>query len=652
MTSAASAADGDRSSSENGGPPLLAAVVPLVPAWAVDKTFDYLVPTSLHPKVEIGTLVRVPFGGRKVRGVVVELRRAEPARDLEEIISLPLPAPIAPPPMPALFEWLAIRYGVPAGRAFEKAVPPRVRVRAVAPAPIPRVAGRSLLVGYEGAGRLLAAVSSGGSGVYSLRPLATHERGELIAELVSAVDPSGAALVLVPEVRYGSVVMDRLSEVHPEMVRLDSSVDDMERSVAWMRMAAGHGLAVGGRAAVFAPSPELRLIVVDEEHDGTYKEDRSPRYDARAVAIERARLQGAVCVLLSPTPLLASIHEPSRVTPPRAQLREARPVVELAGVPDEGGLSSELHARVRDALRAGGSVALLAPTRGYARSLWCSTCRRSVRCPRCEAGVIYEGRERRIRCPRCGWSAAAPDVCPACGSIELRFLGRGSERYAEQLGKAFPRVPLVHMDRARAEAARPGWEGRGIYLTTWFGTKPELRPPVSLVGVLDADVLIRKPDFKAAEQAHQALVEMSAWAGPASNGGRLVIQTNEPNHHAVQAVVRGDYDFFAERELEQRRELGYPPFKELVKISVAGDGADDLSGRIAAHLRELPVRVLGPIDARFPTGSRGAGGSGEPIAGRQLLVKCDSAQEVAARLRDILRDIPRSTRLRVDADPR
>jgi primosomal protein N' (replication factor Y) len=210
------------------------------------------------------------------------------------------------------------------------------------------------------------------------------------------------------------------------------------------------------------------------------------------------------------------------------------------------------------------------------------------------------------------------------------------------------------MDRARAERSPDRrWEGAGIYVTTWFGTKPELRPPVSLVGVLDADALTRRSDFKAAEQAHQALVEMSGWAGPASAGGRLVIQTNEPNHHAVQAVVRGDHDYFAERELEQRRELGYPPFKELVKISTAGPTANELIRAVAAILREDPTRrVLGPIEARFPTGSRGEGGTSEPVVGHQLLVKCDSAQEVALGLRDILPGVPRDTRLRVDVDPR
>ncbi|MFP5352773.1 MAG: primosomal protein N' [Actinomycetota bacterium] len=657
MSSAGSAADADLSAAGGTDVHLVARVVPLVPAWSVDRTFDYAVPDDLGSKVTVGSLVRVPFGGRTVRGIVTSLAREHPERELERVRSVQLHAPVAPPPMPELFRWVAERYVVPQAKSFGKAVPPRVRVKELPPGSLRPGHGDPLLATFERGTLLLEAIRTGQGGTWSLRTLPATPRGPLIAELIAQVGEQGSALVLVPEVRFGSLVLDAIAADQPDLVRLDSSEDDMERSQAWMRMATGHALGAGGRAAVFAPAPDLKLIVIDEEHDQTYKEDRSPRYDARRVAIERARLQGAVCVLVSATPSLGLGGDREgaieKVMPGRTMIRAARPVVELVEVPEQGGLSPELHARARNALREGQSVALLAPATGYARALWCSTCRRSVRCPRCEAGLTYDRKEARVRCPRCRFSAAAPDLCPSCSSSDLRFMGRGTERYAEQLRKAFPRTPLFHMDRAGAESAsKRTWEGAGIYLTSWFGTKAELRPPVSLVGVLDADALIRRPDYKAAELAHQALVEMAGWAGPASGGGRLVIQTDEPNHHAVQAVMRGDHDFFARRELEQRRELDYPPFKELVKVSTAGTGAAELADSIAVSLRDLGARVLGPIDAPFPTGSRGEGATGDRLLGRQLLIKCPSAQVVASHLRDILPGVPRGTRLRVDVDPR
>ena len=656
MISAASAAD------PTPAPILIAEVVPLVPAWAVDKTFDYIVPDDLAARVSIGSLIRVPFGGRKIRGVITGLRRAETGRELAPIASATLPVPVAPVPMPDLYGWVARRYAAPRGRVFERAVPPRVRVAKVEVVPLRSPNendGPALLPSYEGGSELLEALAHGEEGTWCFRASPDHDRGALIGEMLSAAAAAGdgAALVAVPEVHYGSRTLERIQESFPYLARVDSSASDMDRAKAWMRLAHGHGLGGGGRGVVFAPSPDLRLIVVDEEHDSVYKEDRSPRYDARRVAVERARLQRAVCVLVSGTPSVESGAAASSgafrsVKPNRETLRSQRPIVEVVAADEDDGLSPELHARMRETLRRGESVGLLVPARGYARTLWCSVCRRSIRCDRCEAGMTFELKGRRLGCRRCGASEAPPDRCPWCGASEFRYLGRGAERYAEQLRKAFPRVPLVHMDRDLADQTSGtgiDWSGTGIYVTTWFGAKPELRAPVSLVGVVSADVLTRRVDFRAAEQAHQVLSEMARWAGPSSGGGRLIVQTADPNHHAIQGVVRGDYDFFLRRELELRRELSYPPFTELIKASATGPAAARLISEAAALARGLEARVLGPIEAPFPGGRKGAR---ERVAGIQLLLKCVDALPVAEGLRDILPRVPRGSRLRVDVDPR
>lgn len=635
--------------------------MPLVAAWAVDRTFDYTIPDKLATSVSVGSLVRVPFGGRKVRGIVTQVERRVPERELDAIANVSFPAPVAPAPLPELYEWVAQRYAAPRGRTYERAVPPRVRVGKPAVEVLAQdpATFTDHLVHYERGPALLEAIAGGSPGAWSLRPFAGHHKGELIAELLGAAARAaeGAALVAVPEIHFGSQVIDHLARAFASLVRVDSSTDEMQRSEAWAALASGHPLAVGGRAVVFAPCPKLRLIVVDDEHDSVYKEDRAPRYDARRVALERARLQGAVCVFVSATPSVetgaATLDgSMSTSTPPRAAARSARPVVEVVPPPDDGGLSPDLHARMRDALRAERSVALLVPTRGYATTLWCSECRRSLRCPVCEAGLSYELEPRRVRCRRCGFTAVPPDKCPSCSATEFRYLGRGAERYTEQLARAFPRVPVLHMDRDAAERTGAGrsWGGTGIYVTTWFGTKPELRPPVGLAGVIDADALIRRPDFRASEQAHQVLVEMAEWVGPASTGGRLVVQTNEPGHHSIQAVARADYDFFLERELVLRRELAYPPFSELIKVASTGDHRREAIEEAADVARFHGARVLGPISAPFPTGGRD--GSGDRIEGLQLLLKCAVAQPVAAGLRDILPRVPRGTRLRVDVDPR
>lgn len=393
---------------------------------------------------------------------------------------------------------------------------------------------------------------------------------------------------------------------------------------------------------MLAPCEPLRLIVVDEEHHHTYKEDRSPRYDARRVATERARLQGAVCVLISPCPSVetgaaAAEGRFKSVTPTRAARRAARPVIELVDKPEDRSLSHELHDRIAATLRAGERVALLAPSGVFARAVWCASCKRSLRCPRCEAGLAFAQRANEVHCPRCDYRAALPVRCPTCGATDFRFVGAGTERLGEQIAKSFPRARVKRVDPAQPAGAG---KDADVYVTTWIGTKPELRPDVSLVGVLDADWLIRRPDFRSTETAHQALVEMAEWAGPAEAGGRLVIQTLDAAHYSIQAVVRGDYEFFLERELEIRRELSYPPYTELVKLTGAGPGSAEVLGSIVGDLRDASVRVLGPV--RVPP----------PVGGVRALLKCEDAQTVALRLRDILPSIPRGVRISVDVDPR
>jgi primosomal protein N' (replication factor Y) len=359
-----------------------------------------------------------------------------------------------------------------------------------------------------------------------------------------------------------------------------------------------------------------------------------------------------VCVLVSPTPSLehgqrAATGEWGSVEPARADKRAARPVVELVDTPDDRALSPQLHERIATTLRGGGRVALLTMRRGFARALWCAACRRSLHCPRCEAGLAFDRSPRRVRCPRCAFTADPPAACPSCGGMEWRFLGAGTDRLEEQLGKSFPRARVARMDPDVLAAGDPDPSSRGggagIYVTTWVGTKPALRPDVSLVGVLDADALLRRPDWRAAEDGYQALAAMAEWAGPASAGGRLVLQTKEPAHHAIQAVARGDYYFFLRRELEARRELGYPPFNELVKLTARGPQAKELIDEANAVCRAAGARVLGPIPVRSP------GGGDEEL---QTLVKCRDALAVTPGLRGILARAAAGSRLRVDVDPR
>ena len=577
-----------------------------------------------------------------VRGFVLGLSDG-PAEDFDPIKGVVIETPLVPPPFDDVIGSVARRYVVPRGKAFARVVPPRVRTKPLADADTWPSIEPLRLRGYEGGDALVSALRERRTGTWCLQALPGEDRGALISEMVAAL-PNGTALVLVPEVRYGSLVLESIGRTFP-LARLDSAQEETDRSSAWVAMASGHRIGGGGRGAVFVPAPDLALIVVDEEHHQTYKEDRSPRYDARWVAIARATQQKAICVLVSASPSIesgtaATNRGNATIVPNRSRRRAARPVVELVDRPEDRSIGSELHQRMSSALRAGQRVGLLAPSPAFARAVWCGDCRRSLRCPSCEAGLFFDRAATSVRCARCGHSAQAPEVCPTCGAANFKLVGAGTERLSEQLAKAFPRARIHRVDPSSPVSVSN--EEVDVYLTTWMGTKPILRPEVSLVGVLDADWLIRRPDFRAAESAYQAMVEMSEWAGPASAEGHLVIQTAEPNHHSLQAVVRADHDFFLRKELEQRSELMYPPFVELVKVTVQGRDADTAAREIGATLTPLSKRVLGPVEI----------GPREGPSIKQLLIKCSSADPVCDALRVILEGAPKGVRIAVDVDPR
>lgn len=633
-------------------PTLIAQVMPLVPVWRVDKPFSYSVPEALTGLVP-GTLVRVRFGGRNVRGIVVTVAEGHPELPLEPVLGVVVSPPLAPPPLLGLIGWIARRYAAPPGRTLRRVVPPRVRVKPPPPGAISGGPPAERLEIYEGGHGLIAAIEGGRAGTWALRWASGEDRADAIAELVAASGRAGgAALVCVPEVRYGSSVLEGLQGHFPDLARVDSAMGDGDRSRSWLRLAAGHGLGGGGRAAVLAPAPSLRLIVLDEEHHRTYKEDRSPAYDSRRVAVERARLQGAVCVLASLSPSVevgaqALWGRIGSVAPSRAATRAARPIVELIGRHEGRTLAPDLHRRISDTLRRGERVALLATSRGYARTIWCATCRRSLRCPRCEAGVASQRGRAEVVCPRCGWSTSSPASCPSCGADDFRLLGAGSERLADQVRLTFPRAAVARIDPDVIEEPHDALATADIYVTTWIGTKAAIRPPVELVGILDADALIRRPHWRAAESAYQALSEMAEWAGPASDGGRLIIQCSEPGHHAVQGVARADYGYWLERELPGRAELLYPPYRELLKATASGPARDGLLEAVGEVCRSAGALVLGPIPVP-PSRSRG----GHAQEAHELLAKCADAGVVAVELRGILASVPGGSRLGVDVDPR
>ncbi|HEY1601657.1 MAG TPA: primosomal protein N' [Pirellulales bacterium] len=479
------------------------------------------------------------------------------------------------------------------------------------------------------------------------------------------------AIVLVPEISLTPQTEQRFRARFGQVAVLHSHMTDAERSWHWERIARDEvPVVVGARSAVFAPVPRLGLIVLDEEHEASFKQDSAPRYHARDVALERARSEGVPLVLGSATPSLESWHRAQEgvyqmLDMPRRVLDRPLPDVrtidlrnEFERGPGASALSRPLRLAMQKALADGGQVILLLNRRGYSTHLQCPACGEVVRCPHCDIALTHHWQREVALCHYCDYEIAAPHVCPQCSSPGIRYRGLGTQKLEAEVRARFADVPSLRMDtdtmqargsHERALAAFRKGEVR-ILLGTQMIAKGLDFPDVTLVGVVNADTALHLPDFRAAERTFQLLVQVAGRTGRGPRGGRVLVQTFSPDHPAIQAAVRHDYSSFAERELPLRRLLGYPPFADMIRLVIRGTSerlTKEFAEALATHCKSLlepsnpAVRILGPAPApiaklrgkyRFQLQLQGADGAALRAAVRQVqqtLTPPDDTQWIA-----------------------
>ena len=439
-----------------------------------------------------------------------------------------------------------------------------------------------------------------------------------LAAVRDTVDAGRSAVILVPEMSLVPQLADRLrAAVGDTLAVLHSGLSAGERHDGWWRILRGEArVVVGTRTAAFAPLSDIGLIVVDEEHDGGYKSDRTPRYDARWVARRRAQLSGARLVLGSATPDLVSVARVRGGHAERARLAERRvggvPEIEVADLRSElaGGNRSIFSAPLADALgelrRGAEQAVMLINRRGAATFILCRDCGEGLRCPDCDLPFVFHLHGGTLRCHHCGRSATPVDRCPACNSPRIRYFGAGTQRVEAELAARWPGLRIGRLD-SDTVAARRGFEsvyddfaeGRiDVLVGTQLAAKGLDLPSVTLAAVIAADVTLNLPDFRAAERTFQLLAQVAGRAGRGPLPGRVVIQTYAPGHYAVKAAAALDVDGFADEELLRRRLLGYPPFSVLARLLVADADrarAEERGRQAAAAVAAPDVEVLGPL---------------------------------------------------------
>ncbi len=433
------------------------------------------------------------------------------------------------------------------------------------------------------------------------------------------------AIVLVPEISLTPQTRQRFRSRFERVAVLHSHLSPSERHWHWQRIARGEvQVVVGARSAIFAPTPQLGMIVLDEEHDASFKQDQIPRYHARDVAICRARAERIPLVLGSATPSLESWHrtrigEFRLLELPRRVLERPLPEVTTIDMRLEfrrggGAISRQLHQSVNQALREGGQVILLLNRRGFSTSIQCPSCGHVVRCEDCDIALTHHRAENQAICHYCDYRRVTPAVCPECGFAGIRFAGQGTQRLEQEIARRFPGVSALRMDSDTMQ--RPGSHEAALArfrsgeVQILFGTQMIAKgldfPNVTLVGVINADTGLNFPDFRAAERTFQLVTQVAGRTGRGPLGGQVLVQTFSPEHPAIQAAARHDYESFAAQELPSRAQFRYPPYEAMLRLIIrspsetAGETfAEQLTDqlRAAAGRQETDVRILGPAPA-------------------------------------------------------
>jgi primosomal protein N' (replication factor Y) len=446
-----------------------------------------------------------------------------------------------------------------------------------------------------------------------------------LAAMQSVLAAGRGSILLVPEIGLTPGVAADLHNIFGEEIAiLHSSLSDAERAEQWHRIRRGEArIAVGTRSAIFAPVRDLALIIVDEEHDNSYKQEETPRYHGRDVAVVRAKALNATVVLGSATPSLESYHNATRgkysliELPDRVQERPL-PEVELVDMREEfqqtgkeNVLSRRLIEETTASLERGEQAMILLNRRGYSAWVMCRSCGDTLQCRDCAVAMTYHKRQHRLLCHYCGYQQPVPKTCPKCGSEYVQFLGTGSEKLEDLLHSAFPKARIGRMDRdtvhGHDDFERMLSEFQAGDIDLLVGTQMIAKGHdvhgVTLVGVVGADSALGLPDFRAAERTFQLLTQVAGRAGRGEMLGKVVLQTHFPDHYAVQFAARHDYHGFADKELRFRGWMHYPPFDSLANIVVRSDKQEEalrysgLLGRWFEQVRHEGVRVMGPAPA-------------------------------------------------------
>jgi len=644
--------------------------------------FDYSRPDALE--VVAGDRVVVPFGTRARVGVVIEESAGSSiaAEKLKPVSRVLEDTPRLPPQWLELMRFLAAYYQRPLGETVIGALPPRLKSLKPLPkkaleAASPQPASPRFVASHTPTADQAQAIERIGGALGRFQPFLLHGitgsgKTEVYLRLIARVlEARNQALVLVPEISLTPQLEARFRHAFPEahIVLLHSALQDVPRTAAWLAAARGEaGIVLGTRLATLTPLPRLALVVVDEEHDTSFKQQEGLRYSGRDAAVMRAKFAACPVVLGTATPSLETWHNalggryerislPDRAVP-GARLPKVR-TLDLRREPAERGFAPGLIAAIGERLARREQSLVFINRRGYAPVLACHACGWTAGCERCTARLVLHKPDRRLRCHHCGAESAIPRACPTCGNVDLKAMGRGTQRVEETLEAQFPQARIVRIDRdsarRRGDLART-LEGitRGeadILVGTQLLAKGHDFPLLTLVGVLDADGALLSTDYRSAERLYATLAQVAGRAGRREQPGEVLVQTRYPQHPLYASLASHDFAAFAAAQLAEREAAGFPPFVHEAALRAEADKLATAMAFLedAARLVPVPeaVRVYDPVPHVI---TRRA-----DMERAQLLVQSASRPALQDFLRAwterLFATAPRSVRWHLDVDP-
>jgi primosomal protein N' (replication factor Y) len=638
----------------------LASVYPLVSSRAVARPFTYEVPDDVGK----GAIVQVRLGRSGTRGVVVEvgvepppgIKLAAVGKVLDEI----------PPALVDLALWIADYYGTTPARALALVAPIRRTPRGERPSPaeresLPGEPSPAALTPDQRAavGRVVAGLDAkAGAHLLLVGPTGSGKTEVYLQACEAAIARGLGTIVLVPEIALAPQTVGRFRQrFGPTVAVLHSALGQAERRDERDRVARGEArVVVGARSAIFAPIRDLGLVILDEEHDASYKQESDPRYDARTVAAKRAALEGAVAVYGSATPRPETWATLERVVL-SARIGAPMPRVRIVDLRRERGypLSAPLLTELGRVAERGGKAILLLNRRGVTPAIHCRACGLSRRCGNCDVALTLHS-DGGLHCHHCGHREPVPETCPACGSAELAHIGAGTQRLEKELELNVPELERIRLDAD--SAARPGAlretlerfrsADRAVLVGTQMVAKGHHFPGVDLAAVVDADTGLAIPDFRAEERTFQLVTQLAGRSGRDAPG-LVLVQTFQPDAMPFQFAQRHDVAGFLAEELERRTVLGYPPVSHLVSIVASGPdaaGVAQVLREVRTGLEGVEGTILGPAPLLRLRGRHRA----------QLVAKTNEPRALARRAAALLAAASPALRRRgltavVDVDP-